>query len=53
MQMTTILDKNVHNVAVEGSFDDCQAMVKVSLWRQFFQRPRSLLQSRVCDTHII
>lgn len=23
-QMTTVLDKNVHNLAVEGSFDDCQ-----------------------------
>ena len=29
--MTTILDDNVHNVAVDGSFDDCQAMVKVRL----------------------
>jgi len=27
-QMTTILDKNVHNVSVEGSFDDCQDIVK-------------------------
>eukprot|EP00124_Ichthyophonus_hoferi_P004478 Ihof_evm1s499 gene=Ihof_evmTU1s499 len=27
-QMTTVLDNNVHNIAVEGSFDDCQAMVK-------------------------
>jgi threonine synthase len=27
-QMTTILDKNVHNVAIEGTFDDCQAIVK-------------------------
>ncbi len=27
-QMTTVLDANVHNVAVEGDFDDCQAMVK-------------------------
>ena len=23
-QMTTVLDKNVHNLAVEGTFDDCQ-----------------------------
>jgi threonine synthase len=23
-QMTTVLDANVHNVAVEGTFDDCQ-----------------------------
>lgn len=27
-QMTTVLDKNVHNIAIEGTFDDAQAMVK-------------------------
>ncbi|KAL1917413.1 uncharacterized protein VTP21DRAFT_3806 [Calcarisporiella thermophila] len=27
-QMTTVLDHNVHNLAVEGTFDDCQAVVK-------------------------
>lgn len=27
-QMTTVLDANVHNIAIEGSFDDCQALVK-------------------------
>ncbi|KAF7724241.1 threonine synthase [Apophysomyces ossiformis] len=27
-QMTTVLDKNVHNLAVEGTFDDCQDIVK-------------------------
>ncbi|CAO1621549.1 unnamed protein product [Parajaminaea phylloscopi] len=27
-QMTTVLDENVHNLAVEGSFDDCQDIVK-------------------------
>lgn len=27
-QMTTILDSNVHNLSVEGSFDDCQDIVK-------------------------
>jgi len=27
-QMTTILEDNVLNIAVEGTFDDCQAMVK-------------------------
>ncbi len=27
-QMTTVMDSNVHNIAVEGTFDDCQAMVK-------------------------
>lgn len=27
-QMTTVLAPNVHNIAVEGSFDDVQAMVK-------------------------
>lgn len=23
-QMTSVLDSNVHNVAVDGTFDDCQ-----------------------------
>ncbi|KAG0201963.1 threonine synthase [Mortierella sp. GBA30] len=27
-QMTTVLDKNVHNVSVKGTFDDCQDIVK-------------------------
>ena len=27
-QMTTAADGNVHNVAVDGTFDDCQALVK-------------------------
>ena len=28
LQMTTVLDDNVHNIAVKGTFDDCQNMVK-------------------------
>jgi len=28
LQMTTVLDANVHNVAVPGTFDDCQNLVK-------------------------
>jgi threonine synthase len=27
-QMTTVTSDNVHNIAVEGTFDDCQALVK-------------------------
>jgi len=27
-QMTTVADTNVHAIAVEGTFDDCQALVK-------------------------
>ena len=27
-QMTSVLDKNVHNIAIEGTFDDCQDIVK-------------------------
>ena len=27
-QMTTVADANVHNIAVEGTFDDCQDLVK-------------------------
>ncbi|GLQ10791.1 threonine synthase [Devosia yakushimensis] len=28
LQMTTVLDANVHNIALEGTFDDCQNLVK-------------------------
>lgn len=28
MQMTTVLDPNVFNIAVDGSFDDCQLLMK-------------------------
>ncbi|MEI6730994.1 MAG: threonine synthase, partial [Pseudomonadota bacterium] len=27
-QMTTVCDQNVHNLAIEGTFDDCQDIVK-------------------------
>ena len=36
-QMTTVEADNVHNVAVEGSFDDCQALVKAMFNNQPFR----------------
>lgn len=35
-QMTTVLADNVHNIAIEGDFDDAQAMVKASFADQSF-----------------
>jgi threonine synthase len=35
-QMTTVLGDNIHNIAIEGNFDDCQAMVKASFGDQGF-----------------
>ena len=35
-QMTTILGENIHNIAIEGNFDDCQEMVKASFADQGF-----------------
>ncbi len=35
-QMTTVLAPNVHNIALEGHFDDCQNMVKASFAAQGF-----------------
>lgn len=35
-QMTTILDNNVHNIALKGNFDDCQAFVKKMFADQSF-----------------
>jgi threonine synthase len=34
--MTTVLSDNVHNLAVQGNFDDCQRMVKQSFADQSF-----------------
>lgn len=35
-QMTTVLEENVYNIALEGNFDDCQNMVKASFSDQSF-----------------
>ncbi|SMF35515.1 threonine synthase [Alteromonadaceae bacterium Bs31] len=35
-QMTSVLEKNVHNIALQGNFDDCQNMVKASFADQSF-----------------
>ncbi|MCB1690025.1 MAG: threonine synthase [Halioglobus sp.] len=43
-QMTTVHGDNIHNLAVEGNFDDCQAMVKASFGNQgFLADERSLV----------
>jgi threonine synthase len=36
-QMTTVLDDNVHNIALEGTFDDCQDAVKAMFNNQAFR----------------
>ncbi|MCC2111004.1 MAG: threonine synthase, partial [Hyphomicrobiales bacterium] len=41
-QMTTIADDNVHALAVEGTFDDCQALVK-GMFNHFDFRDRLAL----------
>jgi len=43
-QMTTVVGDKIHNLAVEGNFDDCQAMVKASFNdRSFLLADRSLV----------
>ena len=43
-QMTTVEGAGIHNLAVEGNFDDCQAMVKASFAdRSFLPADRSLV----------
>jgi len=43
-QMTTVTGDNIHNLAVEGNFDDCQAMVKASFGnRDFLPADRGLV----------
>lgn len=41
-QMTTVLAPNVHNIAVEGTFDDCQDMVKALFADKNFRESRNL-----------
>ena len=41
-QMTTVLSPNVHNIAVEGTFDDCQDMVKALFADDGFRDSRNL-----------
>jgi threonine synthase len=41
-QMTSVSDANVHNIAVEGSFDDCQNLLKSIAGDLQFKRTYSL-----------
>lgn len=41
-QMTTVREANVHAIAIEGSFDDCQALLKEMFRRERFRRGVSL-----------
>jgi threonine synthase len=42
-QMTTVLADNVHNIALEGNFDDCQHIVKELFRDQSFLQGKSSL----------
>lgn len=42
LQMTTVLDPNVSNIAVEGTFDDCQRIVKILFGDLAFRDHHSL-----------
>ncbi|MDY7218224.1 threonine synthase [Denitrificimonas sp. JX-1] len=42
-QMTSALSDNIHNIAVEGNFDDCQEMVKASFADQSFLKGTRLV----------
>lgn len=41
-QMTTVQDGNVHNIALEGTFDDCQAVVKALFGASSFRNQMHL-----------
>ena len=42
-QMTTVIADNIHNLAIEGNFDDCQEIVKTSFRNQAFLKGRKLV----------
>ena len=41
-QMTTVEAANIHNVAIDGTFDDCQALVKAMFGDEAFRRRQNL-----------
>jgi threonine synthase len=41
-QMTTVESTNVHNIAIEGTFDDCQDIVKAMFLEEDFRSKHSL-----------
>ncbi|PVU91997.1 hypothetical protein BB559_003907 [Furculomyces boomerangus] len=41
-QMTTVEDENIHNIAIEGTFDNCQDIVKELFGREDFRSKHSL-----------
>jgi threonine synthase len=41
-QMTTVDAPNVHNIAIEGTFDDCQDLVKAMFADETFRRSQQL-----------
>lgn len=42
-QMTTLIGDHIHNIAIEGNFDDCQEMVKASFADQAFLKGTRLV----------
>lgn len=42
LQMTSVMDENVHNIAVDGTFDDCQDIVKELMGDLEFKQKYSL-----------
>ena len=42
LQMTTVQDDNIHNLAIHGTFDDCQDLVKAMFADEAFRRRHSL-----------
>ena len=41
-QMTTVMAANVHNIAIEGTFDDCQALLKAAFGDTGFRNEMQL-----------
>lgn len=42
LQMTSVLDENVHNIAFDGTFDDCQDIVKTLFADKNFREKNNL-----------
>ena len=53
LQMTTVRSANIHNIAIDGSFDDCQRIVKTLLHDQNLQEIAAQYQASLSAVNSI
>lgn len=52
LQMTTCTDANVHNLAIEGTFDDCQVSIKHDWKKKKKMEPQANNMTGYSQSHV-